>query len=308
METPVLYFYASRPETLQVKVDFPRGLVTEWYPPAKVTPSLVQRDALTSAANTRASITWSNVEVLPFAKVSSFLKGESPSHYYAARETDAAPIRFAGNSYEKFLFYRGVGDFPVPINATVMEDGTILVKHLTGKPSVILFESRGGKLGYRVVDTRQNEALLDPPTLTGNFESLRRDLEAALVGEGLYAKEARAMVETWRDSWFEEGTRLFYIVPPKMVDTILPLTIEPKPAHVARVFVGRVELITPTTIEAVEKAIAANDQKTLQVYGRFLGPISERLTGKIFPGSDRMPRLLDAALKSYVSDLATCSY
>jgi hypothetical protein len=34
-----------------------------------------------------------------------------------------------------------------------------------------------------------------------------------LVEFGLYRKEAEPMVETWRDSWFEEGIRLFYIVP-----------------------------------------------------------------------------------------------
>ena len=35
------------------------------------------------------------------------------------------------------------------------------------------------------------------------------------------------MVETWRDSWFEEGSRLIYIVPSRAIDAILPLQIEP---------------------------------------------------------------------------------
>lgn len=303
METPVLYFYSSRPEVLQVKVDFPQGLVTEWYPPARVTPTLVQRNALTSSSKTNASITWDNVEVLPFAKVSSYIRGSAPSHYYAARETDAAPIRFGQDYYEKFLFYRGVGDFAVPINVTVVDHGKILVKYINGKPSVILFESRAGKMGYRVIDTSRTEALLDPPALTGNFEQLRSELESVLVGQGLYAKEAKAMIETWRDSWFEEGTRLFYIVPPKMVDTILPLTIKPKPAHVARVFVGRVEILTPTTIRAVENAIASGDRETLATYGRFLGPITERIQP-----TKGVADMLDAALKAYVNRTAGCSY
>src|SRR5438477_4812657 len=34
METPVLYFYAQRPMTLSVHVDFPKGWITEWYPKA----------------------------------------------------------------------------------------------------------------------------------------------------------------------------------------------------------------------------------------------------------------------------------
>ena len=34
METPVLYFYPLKPMTVSVRVDFPNGRVTEWYPRA----------------------------------------------------------------------------------------------------------------------------------------------------------------------------------------------------------------------------------------------------------------------------------
>jgi hypothetical protein len=53
------------------------------------------------------------------------------------------------------------------------------------------------------------------------------------------------MLSTWRDSWFKEGTRLFYIVPTNMIESILPLDINPKPTGIVRVFVGRVELVRP---------------------------------------------------------------
>src|SRR5271170_5100090 len=32
METPVMYFYSSREVTANVKVQFPQGTMTEWYP------------------------------------------------------------------------------------------------------------------------------------------------------------------------------------------------------------------------------------------------------------------------------------
>src|SRR5688572_13731917 len=32
METPVLYFYTKNELPIEVKVDFPRGAVTQWYP------------------------------------------------------------------------------------------------------------------------------------------------------------------------------------------------------------------------------------------------------------------------------------
>ena len=35
METPVMYFYSSEAMQANVKVAFPRGLITEWYPQAK---------------------------------------------------------------------------------------------------------------------------------------------------------------------------------------------------------------------------------------------------------------------------------
>jgi hypothetical protein len=35
METPVMYFYSSSELTARVKVAFPQGLITEWYPQAE---------------------------------------------------------------------------------------------------------------------------------------------------------------------------------------------------------------------------------------------------------------------------------
>src|SRR5882762_5341399 len=83
----------------------------------------------------------------------------------------------------------------------------------------------------------------------------------------------RAMVETWRTSWFEEGSRLLYIVPTAFVDGALPLSINPAPSQTVRVFVGRLEIVTPATEKAVKTAFATQDAATLKAYGRFLEPI-----------------------------------
>jgi hypothetical protein len=80
------------------------------------------------------------------------------------------------------------------------------------------------------------------------------------------------MVETWRDSWFEEGMRLFYIVPREMVDRVLPLDVQPAPTNLMRVFVGRIEILSPATQERIEALAASNDTKALERMGRFLGP------------------------------------
>ena len=88
------------------------------------------------------------------------------------------------------------------------------------------------------------------------------------------------MVETWRDSWFEEGTRLIYIVPSRAVDAFLPLHVDPAPSHTARVFVGRIELITPETMRSLEDAIAKGDRSTIERYGRFVDPILKRIVSE----------------------------
>jgi hypothetical protein len=126
----------------------------------------------------------------------------------------------------------------------------------------------------------QNEATLDPPELTGTMDSLRSDVEEILVAQGLYLDEARAMFETWRDSWFEEGSRLLYPVPRGFVDTILPLSIHPAPVKTVRVFVGRLELVTPATQRGIEQALATHDRATIERYGRFLAPILETMIEK----------------------------
>jgi hypothetical protein len=111
-------------------------------------------------------------------------------------------------------------------------------------------------------------------------DDLGRELVGMLVAQGLYVDEAQAMVETWRNSWFEEGSRLIYILPEKFVNGILPLSIQPAPAQIARVFVGRLELVTPATEKAVEAAFASHDQATLEKYSRFLEPILQTMRAK----------------------------
>jgi hypothetical protein len=164
-------------------------------------------------------------------------------------------------------------------------------------PTLILFERRGDKLGYRVLPSLQASATLNTPSTSGTIDSLRNDFADILVAQGLFRDEARAMLETWRDSWFEEGSRLFYIVPRPFVDAVLPLSIHPAPSQLTRVFVGRIELVTPATANAVEAALLSADHETLQKYSRFLEPIVEIIAAKQ-PEPARADRLREA-LGSY---------
>jgi hypothetical protein len=276
METPVLYFYSPSAMTARVSVTFPQGLFSEWYPQATV--GMAQR------GNTRQwqwQIKWSDVQIAPGAN-EVFPTEPGESHYYAARDTDAAPVTVASQQ-EKFLFYRGIATFTPPITATIARDGNISIVQKTGDPidTFVLFEHRRGRFGYRIASAKGGELRIARPALTGSLESLRDDLRDVLTKRGLYPREAAAMVETWKDSWFEEGTRLFYLLPQSNVDAVLPLDIEPKPAEVMRVFVGRMELVTPEIESEVAEAIRVNDRPTLQKYGRFLEPISQIVDARL---------------------------
>ena len=121
----------------------------------------------------------------------------------------------AGSQVEKFLFYRGVGQFAPPIAAIAQADGKTAVWTPEGTPigTVILFENRNGAMAYDVRDIAAGRATLDRPALDDATGTPPRELVRILVANGLYEKEAQAMVDTWSDSWFEEGARLLYIVP-----------------------------------------------------------------------------------------------
>lgn len=270
METPVLYFYSKEETTVWVKVGFPSGRITEWYPTAQLS---------------NGTIDWGQMRVMPGAQV--YLPNDfRDNHYYPARETDAAPLevrRGQVTEHEKFLFYRGVGDFDLPLSVRFAED-QLVIKNI-GTETVrkaVLFENRDAKIGYQIVDlplSSSTEVKVSRPELRADFKELRRELKTMLISEGLYEKEAEAMLNTWRNSWFEEGLRVFYIMPRKTTDAILPISIDPQPEGLVRVLVGRTEMLTPEMEKTVaEKLRTLNDPspivrqtalKDINRYGRF---------------------------------------
>lgn len=285
METPVLYFYSPRETTVSVNVSFAKGLITEWYPHAdSANPALTPRDYSLYNKKSPGAIVWNSVHIEPQGST-DFPSDHSDNHYFAARTTSSAPLLVetpSGSQHEKFLFYRGVSAFSIPITANVAPDSTIHLQNQFADeiPAAILFERRGAHLGYRMLGHLRDQADYAVPELSASLDSLSTALEGILISQGLFPDEAHAMLETWKNSWFEEGSRLIYIVPRGFIDSVLPLRIAPAPATTTRVFVGRLELITPATECAVESAFASNDQPTLAKYNRFLEPILSTMIEK----------------------------
>ncbi len=270
METPVIYFYASKQTDARVSVGFP-GFITEWYPQAH--------------ANQRG-IEWSKIRIFPDLRT-KLPHSLEENHYYAARETDGSILEVAGNEeneYEKFLFYRGVGNFSLPVSVRLQGDQVSIVNTEPDKPiQAVLFESRNAQIGFTTLKLGEAEKTIARPMLGRQLTDLRQELKTMLLDAGLFEKEANAMLNTWRDSWFEEGLRLFYIMPCASVETILPLTIEPKPTSVVRVLVGRTELITPDAernvaaellkLDDPSPSVRAAARKKIDRYGRFVESI-----------------------------------
>ncbi len=273
METPVVYFYTQEPATVTVKVGFPQGLITEWYPKAKVTPGVT---ASREVEGRTSEAVWERVEILP-GKDLPYPRENRENHYYAARQTDAAPLR-VGGEVEKLLFYRGAGTFAIPIRATIEDRGVVVQGEVSGN-AAILFENHGGKMGFRSIAPDGKTTVW--PALESDRASAADAVERLLVEAGLYRREARAMVETWKDAWFEEGARILYLVPRAHVDRVLPLAIAPAPVELERVFVGRLELLPSWVGQTARAALANDDVETLKRWDRFWDPIQSRFAAQL---------------------------
>ncbi len=295
METPVLYFYAGKEMTVDVSVGFPQGLITEWYPRVRdFRPAL--GDGIKPVAVKDGWVRWGNVRIVPRdTKVELPKEGEA-SHYYHARETDADYVRVCGEDgqkveFEKFLFYRGIGNFPLPMTVKAV-DGRLSIANPSARDLGAAFAitvHADGSGQYLSLGSIKKNAAMDvvfPKQALSKADlipGISRELQEALTKAGLYSKEAASMVKTWTDSYFEqEGTRILYLLPEALTNELLPLTISPAPTEVKRILVARIDILTPEQTAALQSllrdlgsdAFEARDaaQKKIQNYGRFAEP------------------------------------
>lgn len=284
METPVTYFYTDRERDVNVRVAFPEGLLTEFYPPvARMEPQYKLGEKLPIKDSL---LDWGRVHLIPASRLqahvddpdrkqlleSRMLTGlippaEGENHYFHARETDSALVQISrsaasqgthpgrpyaptGDFFEKFLFYRGVGNFTLPLTLSASGEERFELVNDGGDPirSLFLVDVEGERIRFTHFDgiPAGGRLTLTQSAKASTIDALANAVTDALIGEGLYEKEAKAMVNTWRSSWFgEQGTRLFYIVPQRITDELLPLEINPSPDETVRVLVGRMEIMTP---------------------------------------------------------------
>ncbi len=309
METPVIYFYADREQSVDITVQFPKGQITEWYPQAfQVGPAMMPASAAGGAGNLHSApdsrIRWAGITLLPL-KDNAGLADRLPldssgSHYFAARETDSAFLSAEtftpsnpASQIERFLFYRGVGNFTTPLQVSLNAAGDLIATNTGAEQLAHLFvlDVQDGRGNFVHLDALapgestsvQLPALDSLAPIDEMSGSLQQALQQALASQGLFAREAAAMVDTWKDSWFtEEGVRVLYLLPRAWTEATLPLTLAPAPRELVRVMVGRAEIISPALErrlhEEITRAAQGDTEARARVadefkkLGRFAGP------------------------------------
>ncbi|MCO6454385.1 MAG: hypothetical protein J5I93_03635 [Pirellulaceae bacterium] len=292
LETPVIYFYLPagmhEPSTLDVRVRFRGGWLTEYYPQARVdAPGLRKGQFLFGRIlpETEGRLEWDGLMIggaptLP----------DTEAHVWLApRQTEATPVSTPAGEAEKYLFYRGVGNLAAPllVRREPCQDRLTISEQF----SPDLFANRAEpRLSTKLwlVDIREDAAVafrcLGEHLLTGrpqaivtetaasfaeqdyapdNLARLRSVMHEALVADGLYSDESSALLSTWEQGYFKSvGMRLFFLLPQAWTDSILPLELS-VPADIRRTMVGRIELVTPRHRQLLRRI--ANSQEEFNI-------------------------------------------
>jgi hypothetical protein len=254
METPVLYFYAAEPLSVRVAVGFHGGSISQWYPersggeqmPTPADAELARLAPVDFSHGHEGSAVW-QVEVLPrdtTQAISAPRDWETPQ-WPRARVAAANRIRGSKGEVEDFIFYRGLGNFPLPLKVICAADGRLTLSNRGADDIPFVWVYR--KEGDRAASQSWFGALAAGASrVAAGLRVQEVPFAGALTAAGLTADEAQALANTWRESYFDRpGLRVFWIVPRAFTDSVLPLEITPWPAQLARVLVGRTEVMTP---------------------------------------------------------------
>ncbi|MEP7123034.1 MAG: hypothetical protein ABJE95_19055 [Byssovorax sp.] len=242
METPVTYFYSDKPRSVDVAVDFPAGVLTQWYPAVvQFSPPMLMhwggpqgeqvvdpvldptvkfdipscKEQYSHPATGR--LDWGQVNVL--ARDAARTLPTAPlteSTWSYARGVAANTVEIStatGPQDEQFLFYRGLGNLDFPLQVGSLPGGKIAVSNPSKIPMGRLFVINvgNGKGAFTVKESGiVGGEVFEPaiPSLDGALDvaaysdALAVKVTEALDATGLYHDEARAMVSTWKRQWF----------------------------------------------------------------------------------------------------------
>jgi hypothetical protein len=278
METPVIYFYTKKEIDVNVRVDFPNGVISQWYPKiSKVNPSVEAKNGYA---------TW-DVKVLKDKKGLLPLTSGN-SIWNPSREVESNLVK-VNEEQEKLIFYRGLGDFETKLEIKEI-DGRLSLTNNSNQDihgiTILNHRSENNNLLGHIEILKANSTtkfLTHGKTMVmkniGNYDEYLKAAKSVLVKDlilsGLFEDESKAMVNTWEGGYFQtKGLRVLYVLPREWTEEILPLKFNPAPENLVRTLVGRVEVLTKADelkiLEFVKTDIKENKVSIFDVNGRLM--------------------------------------
>lgn len=283
LETPVIYFYSKKPLTASIDVSFPGGIISQWFPNATTySPPIDQIQTLSQGQMSwKVDILTDNSPTLPEVGADSI--------WAPSREVKSNPVR-VGSETEKFIFYRGLGRFSVPVRITSSQTELVVSNPSPESISsafVLEYTGESGSvLPLGQIDSHSDRSVKfsnlqkHRQTVSSYITQVSKNIENALIQSGLYPDEALALVHTWTKSYFKtKGLRVLYILPRQWTDTILPMQIQPKPNELVRTLVGRIEVLTAQEEQEISDNLKRNPsfKEWTAELGRFAEPKLRRV-------------------------------
>jgi len=279
METPVIYFYSDSGFQAQAEVDFRGGAITQWYPKrisGDTNPAPDGIDFKKDAGNRLGKIRW-EFQVLPKGSAAAPSPTGLTGDWNIMRSTESNLIQASSGEIEKFLFYRGLGHLSLPLKLSMPSRDTLRLANdggydlayvlvldlLSGDPNPVWWQ---GPLaaGSEITLSKPATVVLPLPEAIKGFVD-------ALVHAGLNQLEAVTMLQKWNIHYFNHpGFKVFWIVPRALTDSILPLRLNPAPDELARVLVGRSEVLPPDFESVLRQAQTSGTVATYQGDRRYL--------------------------------------
>jgi hypothetical protein len=250
VDKPVIFFHASEPVDVDLRIDFPTGIPALWWPGTE-SPA-IENGAIRGA-----------VAGKPAKSLQWHLRLKKPPENYRVNEPAlpeagawAKPLRAVaadevfskvgerrfGYEREKFVYYDGLlprGKW-VEVVATKEKvtvrcradhpvfDLTAIDRKADGSVRV----ARMAKLEGDEVKALDFQAVEKEKWPAEGVRTLTKQLTDA----GLYEDEAGAMLAFWQPELFEtEGLTIFYRLPQAEYERLLPMTMKPAPKELVRV-------------------------------------------------------------------------
>jgi hypothetical protein len=259
----VLQFQTDEGQTLEMTLQTPLGILTQWWPSANsVAPRLSNRPLQVLKDG---QLAWTGLELRP---------KETPEYRSLPADCLFGPLREAsrtgliGNGVaEAMVFYRGLLDQPPGVVALPgTAPGSLMVRNQSGQAlqQVMVLAVHRDKSWWQVIPAMAPGATLEVAA-PAHLEKLETMALAAssrwrevVTQAGLDEKNVGSMMALNEQAWFhEEGLRLLYLAPGDLIAKLTPIKFAPEPRSLTRVLVNQVDCPAPWELDHMRELIAA---------------------------------------------------